>query len=78
MSDVCEQHGRLEQSIEKLIGRIDKVLERLGNGDVSFENLRVRVEHLERVVYGLMWMAGTTTVGLMVVGALTAYFALRK
>lgn len=76
-TDRCAAHDDLVHGIQKLDGRLDTwfkeigvkmdaIHERLGRGDVAIAELHIRVDHLERVVYGLTGAALLSLVAALV------------
>ena len=61
--DVCQLHAKLEGDFYQIHKKLDAILERLGSGDVSIAQLKLRVDQLERFVYGAMALAMTSVVG---------------
>jgi hypothetical protein len=58
--DTCAEHHDLMLKID---GKLDAIIERLGKGDVTFATVTLRVDHIERVVYGAMALALTAVSG---------------
>lgn len=58
--EVCQHHDAIMARIE---AKLDAVLERLSKGDVTFATTVLRVDQIEKVVYGAMGLALTAVAG---------------
>jgi hypothetical protein len=58
--DVCPEH---KDSFLELHRKLDVIIERLGRGDVTFATTVLRVDQIEKVVYGAMALALTAVGG---------------
>lgn len=52
MPGECQQHQTMMDSIKNFDKKLDEILKRLGNGDVNFATISLRIKLLEIVVYG--------------------------
>jgi hypothetical protein len=62
-NEVCQLHTKIEGDFYQINKKLDQILSRLGDGDVSIAQLKLRVDQLERFVYGAMALAMTSIVG---------------
>ena len=57
MAPQCQQHEIIERDLKEIKQGIKAIADRLGTGDVTFATLTLRVNMLEKVVYGAMGVA---------------------
>lgn len=50
----CEHHDKAFEAINE---KLDRIISRLGCGDVTLATTQLRLDHIERVVYGTLGMA---------------------
>ena len=69
----CGEHQALMRSIsgiqsaiEKLDSKFERVLEKLADGQTTFATLELRISQVERIVYGVVGVAGLALVGAIV------------
>lgn len=48
----CQQHQTMVDTLRNFEKKLDKILERIGTGDVNFATISVRLKFLEALVYG--------------------------
>lgn len=58
--DECPQHKEMLKEIHE---KLDQILTRLGTGDVTLATLGLRMDHVEKVVFGVMGLALTALAG---------------
>jgi hypothetical protein len=62
MPDVCPEHHDVMKRIEE---KLDSIIERLSRGDVTFATTVLRLDQIEKVVYGAMGLALTAVAGAL-------------
>ncbi len=55
--DECERHRMFEEDVKEMNDKLDEILHRLGSGDISLATLGVRMDHVEKVVFGAVGFA---------------------
>lgn len=72
LPDDCPAHAALAEDLAEIKSKLQTVLDRLGGGDVTFATLTLRVQFLERLVYGAAGLAllgiGTAIMALVLKG----------
>jgi hypothetical protein len=58
----CPEHQTVSTQLEDMHNDVREILRRLGTGDVSFATLDLRVNNLEKVVYGALGVSLTALV----------------
>lgn len=58
--DECPQH---KEHMKEIREKLDQILTRLGTGDVTLATLGVRLDHVEKVVFGTVGVALTALAG---------------
>ena len=60
--DKCVWHDDLAEGLKEANGKLDKLVARLGSGDVVFGNLRTRLKLIEVIVYGACGVIGAAVI----------------
>lgn len=55
--DDCRNYAEIGRRLKEISGDTKSILERLGKGDVDFATLKLRLDFLERIVYGAVAVA---------------------
>jgi len=63
LPDICSEH---RDSMRTIHEKLDAILMRLSNGDVTFATTVLRLGQIERVVYGAVGLALTAVVGAII------------
>ena len=61
--DICTEH---KDSMKAIHDKLDAIIERLSHGDVTFATVSLRVDQIERVVYGAVCLALTAVAGAII------------
>lgn len=61
--DNCAEH---KDSMKAIHDKLDAIIERLSRGDVIFATVSLRVDQIERVVYGAVCLALTAVAGAII------------
>jgi len=51
--NLCKEQGDVASELTNINGKLDLLLGAIHQGDVTFENLKTRVGHLEKFSYGV-------------------------
>jgi len=65
-SEKCPEHDGISRKLDEMHNDLRAILERLGRGDVTFATTVLRVDQIEKVVYGAMGLALTAVVGAII------------
>lgn len=58
----CVYHGQIAEALKEIREDTKAILARLSKGDVTFATIELRVERLERIVYGVCGLVLTEVV----------------
>jgi len=64
---ICPEHEQLKADTKEIKEDVKTILARMGTGDVTFATIGVRIDFLEKVVYGALAIA-LSAVGIAIMG----------